>query len=123
MVSWGRAWRASIALFGWSIVWGIIGLILIGVGAAVIVVSAVTHAPSLSSIASNPFNYSSYFSGFSSSGFISWAIGGVALMIVGDIFIVLGIMASFFKISAEMIAQEVQRRTSQTSPQQPPPPK
>jgi hypothetical protein len=100
-------------------VWGIIGLILIGVGVAVIRVSVVKYVPSLSSITSNPSHPSSYLSGFGSSGFIFGALGGAALMIVGDIVIVLGIMASFFKISAEMIAQEVQRRTSQTPPETP----
>jgi hypothetical protein len=49
-----------------------------------------------------------------SSGFIFGVLGGVALIFVGDIVIVLGIMASFFKISAEIIAQEVQQRTSET---------
>ncbi|MGD0407123.1 MAG: hypothetical protein ABSB10_10805 [Candidatus Bathyarchaeia archaeon] len=53
MVTWGRAWRAAGAWFGWSIVWGMAGLILIGAGVAVIIGSIA----SISSIFSNSYGY------------------------------------------------------------------
>ncbi len=99
MVTWGRAWRASGAYFGWSLVWGLIGIIFFGAGIAAIIGSQV-----------NPLDINSYVSGI---------IGGIILMIIGYVIMILGAMASFFKISSEVTAEEVQRKVSQIMAPQP----
>jgi len=108
MVTWGRAWRAAGAWFGWSIVWGMAGLILIGAGVAVIIGSIA----SVSSIFSNGY-------GYNPSGMITGMIGGIAMIIIGEIITILGSYASYFKITSEVTAEEVRRLMSQMPAPQP----
>ena len=107
MVKWGRAWRAAVAWFGWSIVWGLLSLILTGVG---VVLIAGSLAPFLD-----------YFNGLFSGGSpgnignlpnISYGgiIGGFALIIIGYFIFILGVVASFFKINSEITSEEVKRQ-------------
>jgi hypothetical protein len=95
LVTWGRAWRAALAWLGWSIVWGIVGIILIVVGAVIIGGSAAYAI-------SGGFNY-----------FAGGAIGGTILMIIGAFIWLLGAVATFFKINSEVVSKEVKSLTPQ----------
>jgi hypothetical protein len=91
LVTWGRAWRAAGAWFGWSLVWGFVGIIFIVAGALVIAGSAV---------------YSIY-------GGVNYLTGGMAggfvLMVIGWLIMILGSMAAYFKVGSEIIAEEVKK--------------
>ena len=115
MVTWGRAWRAAGAWFGWSFIWGLIGLIFYGIGIVMILGSAVNSINSLSSIFGNP---SASSSSFDSTGLLLGVIGGIVLMIIGVVLMLLATMASFFKINSEIVAEAV-HRTTQSSATQP----
>jgi len=91
MVKWGRAWRAAGAWLGWSIVWGIVGIIFIVVGFVIIGESAVNL--------SGNFNY-----------FAGGAAGGTILIIIGGLIWGLGSVAAFFKINAEVVADEMKNQ-------------
>lgn len=94
MVTWRRAWRGAGAWFGWTLIWGIIGWILIIVGSLVL---------------GRSFSNLSYFNnsvlgGYSATG--NFAVGLVSI-IIGSIIGALGAVASFFKINSEIITEEV----------------
>ncbi|MEI6242900.1 MAG: hypothetical protein WCP39_05800 [Chlamydiota bacterium] len=110
MVKWSRAWRAAGALLGWSIVWGFFSLIITGVGFFLI-------ASSLTPL----LNYfGEFFNGFSAAGpsnvgnlpSISYGgiVGGFALIVIGCFIYVLGVVASFFKVNAEITSEEVKKQ-------------
>jgi hypothetical protein len=87
MVSWERAWSGAFAWLAWTLLYGIIGIILIGVG--------------VFSIMGNINNI---------TNLVSWdskLIGGFLFIVAGWIIIVLGAIASFFKINSEIISEEV----------------
>jgi hypothetical protein len=95
LVTWGRAWRAALAWLGWSIVWGIIGIILVVIGAVII-----------GGTAANSINGgTNYFAG--------GAVGGTILIIIGAFVWLLGAVATFFKINSEVVSEEVKRPTPQ----------
>ena len=105
MVTWGRAWRAAGAWLGWSFIWGLAGLALIGLGIAVII----------GSIATLPSIYSYY----NPTSMITGMIGGIALIIIGQIITTLGSHASYVKITSEVTAEEVKRLMAQMPISQP----
>jgi hypothetical protein len=98
LVTWGRAWRAAGAWFGWSLVCGFVGIIFIVAGALVISGSAV---------------YSIYGGVNYLAGDMA---GGIVLMVIGWFIIILGSMAAYFKISSEIIAQEVKKEVGTFGP-------
>jgi len=94
MVTWGRAWIAAFAWLVWTLIYGIFGIILIVAGVFVIV-GALNNLMPLSNLVSWGFYTSNLFYGF-------------ILMALGWIIIVLGAIASFFKINSEITSEEVQ---------------
>lgn len=85
---------------GWSLVWGLVGILLILVGIAVIV------SPILGLI-QEPVNYYSY--GVLVSSMIFALIFGIILIIIGALVISLSAVATFFKINSEIVAEETKR--------------
>ena len=92
LVSWGRAWRAAGAWFGWSLVWGFLGLVLLGVGFAIFARSEVY----------------SIWGGYSYSA--GGMVGGIVLMVIGLLIYMLGSVAAFFKINSEITSEEVRKQ-------------
>jgi hypothetical protein len=109
LVTWGRAWRASGARLGWSIVWGIAGWAVFGVGLFVLFYT----------VFSNAYSFSPYY-GYNFGNVLAGLIGGIVLMVAGQIITTLGSWATFFKISSEVVSEEVckQLRSSGVSPPQ-----
>jgi hypothetical protein len=97
MVTWGRAWRAAGAWFGWSIVWGIIGIIIMVVGIVII-------------IGSSAYSFYDYYYGNTYTLGGVGIGGGIALMFIGWLILILGAVASFFKIDSEIVSEEVKRQ-------------
>jgi hypothetical protein len=89
MVTWGRAFRGALAYILWSIIWIIIG--------AVIIVGGI---------------YFGYISGTYGPFGIPVPNFGIiiAAVIIGYIIISLGAIAALFKILAEITAEEVEKR-------------
>lgn len=105
MVSWGRAFKAALVLLAFTIVWGIIGAIIIGVGTFTLALNAITYE---------------YYYGTPVPTGINWgALGGLVIVwIIGVLIIYLGSYASYFKILTELIVEET-RKVSQTIAAQP----
>jgi branched-subunit amino acid ABC-type transport system permease component len=93
MVTWGRAWSAAFAWLAWTLIYGIIGVILIVAGVFVMV-GALNNLVPLNNLVSGDFYNSSLF-------------GGFLFIVIGWIIIALGAIASFFKINSEIIIEEV----------------
>ncbi len=92
MVTWGRAWRAAGTWLVWSLIWGFIGIILIGIGIFV--------------ISRSSYNLGALLFG-SSASYATELIGGLILIVIGVIILGFGAIASFFKINSEVIAEEI----------------
>jgi hypothetical protein len=90
MVTWERAWRAAGAWLGWSLIWGIIGIIFIGTGVFV-------------SIGSLNNSILGGYAVYAMGGLVS----GLVLIVIGSIISALAGIASFFKINSEITAEEV----------------
>jgi hypothetical protein len=88
MVSWGRAFKGAAGIVGFSIIWWIIGGVLIGLGMFV---------------AGFGFLFSS--AGASFMGMVL----GVVLIFIGSVIGMLGTLASFLKVLPEMVAEEIQK--------------
>ena len=78
---------------GWTLLYGIIGIVIVVVGVFLMVGSLNSLVP-LSNLASWDFFNSNLFDGF-------------LIMVIGWIIIALGAIASFFKINSEIISEEV----------------
>lgn len=95
MVSWGRAFRAAGTYVVFLIVWGMIGGIFIFAGiltaGTLITYDPLTGMPRLN---------------------LAGAGVGIVLFLIGYIIILLGSMATLFKILSELVAEEVQKRIS-----------
>lgn len=92
-ISWSTAFEKAIVYVLYSIVWDIIGLILIILSLYIV-----------------GYHFSIGFSGINYNGSI---IFPAVLFIVGLIFIFFGNMASFFKVFGDTIADEVEARLAQ----------
>lgn len=88
MVSWSRAFKGAAGVVGFSIIWWIIGGIIIGLGAFV-----------------SGIGVTSSYSGASFVGMIL----GVILMFVGSVISMLGTIASFLKVLPEMVVEEIKK--------------
>ncbi|MEM2910752.1 MAG: hypothetical protein QXO01_06795 [Nitrososphaerota archaeon] len=97
MVSWGTAFKKAIMYIVFLIIWGIIGGVIIGVGFAV---GGISVQP-------GPFGVP--------IPTIANPLVSVAFIIVGYVIVILGMMATFFKILAEITAEEVERRLKTSS--------
>jgi hypothetical protein len=114
MVTWGEAFRSALIYVLLSIVWVIVGIAIVFAGYLVIAGSLVSSVTSI-------------FGGGGMS--INWGgvAGGLILIIIGWAVAFFGLIATFFKINSEVIAQEVKRQISPSvsTPQpvayQPPP--
>ncbi len=102
MVSWGRAFKAALVLLAFTIVWGIVGAIIIGAG---------TFA-----LAPRAFSYEWYYGVPIPTG-INWGVltGIIIVWIIGGLVIYLGSYASYFKILTELIVEETRMATSVTA--------
>lgn len=90
MVSWGRAWNGAFAWLAWTLIYGLIGILIIGLGVFLIV----GHLSSIINLTSSNFYNGEFF-------------GGFLFIIIGFIIFALGAIASFFKINSEIISEEV----------------
>ncbi len=102
MVSWGRVWSGAFAWLAWTIVYGIIGVILIVVGVFV-VGGSLNNLIFSSNLTSGHFYNSNLFAGF-------------IFILLGWIIIAIGVIASFFKINSEIISEEVNHSQPIASP-------
>jgi hypothetical protein len=98
-VTWGRAFRAAVMIIVYSIVWVIVGALLIGIGYY--------------------FGYSGYTCstiyncGYNTNGTIEFII----LTIIGVIIMYLGVIASFLKVQTDLVADEVEYRMKSSTTQ------
>lgn len=103
MVSWSKALKKAATCIGFLIMWGIIGSILIGVGFTIggfeieytrlpLPIDVEIPVPTMA----NPLAF-------------------LAFTMIGYVIIILGITATFFKIMAEITAEEVERRLKTSS--------
>ena len=104
MAGWGSAFATAFKIVIMSIVWAIIGIILIAIGISMMGMPIMTTATQMP----RP-----YFSG--------QAIVGLIVALIGYVILLLGTLASFLKYSAEYYAEEVRLR-GLGYPQQGPPP-
>ena len=89
MVTWGRAWKAVLEWLAYTVVWGLVGFVFIGIGFLIIGAS----------FSFNPISdLTSMFAGD--------AVGVISIMI-GIAITALGALASFFKVNSEITAEEV----------------
>ncbi|MCP8311633.1 MAG: hypothetical protein L6M37_01605 [Candidatus Methylarchaceae archaeon HK02M1] len=104
MVSWGRSFKAALLLMVFTILWGIVGALIMFGGSLLIPLGAIYIDPS------------------TSLPVIDWGlmIGAGVLWIIGTLIILLGVYASFFKVNTEIIIEgmsqeieEMKRTTSQ----------
>jgi len=86
MVTWGRAFRAAGAYVGFSIVWIIVGGIIISVSYVPLMLAAMMGKTPGAEV-----------------------IPAIVGMIIGYVIILLGVMAAFFKILPEVVAEEVKK--------------
>lgn len=97
-VTWVRAFRGALAYVFWMIIWALIGGAIVGVGIA----TGVTWTRRPLGPIEIPFPL------------FQWGIMA-PLMIIGYIIVVLGVMTAFFKILAEITAEEVEKRVKTVS--------
>ncbi len=93
MVTWGRSFKAALLFLAFSIVWLLIGGAIIIVGSISGLLGIVQYVP-----------YPPYVT-------INWgALGGMIIVfIIGYLIIYLGILATFFKVFAELLAEEMRK--------------
>lgn len=84
MVSWKAAFLAAVEYIVYSIAWWIVGIIMMLMG-----VGTVVRVPQLAKILPQP------------GGFV-----GQLILIIGVIILVLGNLASFFKVFSELLGKE-----------------
>lgn len=90
MVSWSRAFRGAAGIVGFSIIWWIIGSILIGAGFFV-----------------SGWGFTAGFFSTSTGTALFGMVIGVILIIIGSVIGILGTMAAFLKVLPEIIAEEM----------------
>ncbi len=105
MAGWGSAFAAAFKIVLMSIVWAVIGIVLIAIGLSM----AGAALPGL------PSHAPSHTAGTGS------AVLGVIIAVIGYGLLLLGTLASFLKYSAEYYAHELLRETAyrQAGPQYP----
>lgn len=104
-VSWGRAFRGAIMIVIYSVVWLIIGGVLIAFGYSMSVASSVSSI--LSGIGGSSFNQN-----YSAAG----QYGGLVLVIVGIVIIMVGTYASVLKVQTDIFADEIEKRLKSAPP-------
>ncbi len=100
MAGWGSAFAAAFKIVVMSIVWAIIGIVLIAVGFSMMQVPITypaAHQPMVSLQGS--------------------AIVGLIVALVGYVILLLGTLASFLKYSAEYYAEEMRKTPYPQQPQ------
>jgi hypothetical protein len=90
MVSWSRAFRGAAGIVGFSIIWWIIGSLLIGAGLFV-----------------SGWGFTAGFFGSNTGTALFGMVIGVILIIIGSVIGILGTMAAFLKVLPEIIAEEI----------------
>ncbi|MEM2111702.1 MAG: hypothetical protein QXX08_07480 [Candidatus Bathyarchaeia archaeon] len=108
MVSWVRALKAAGVYILYVIGWMIVGLIFVVAG-------IFSMSGAFKVLETPPY----YYFDWGSVG------GGIILVFIGYLIMGLGMLATFFKISSEVIAEEVRRQSSMAMypyPSMPPPP-
>jgi hypothetical protein len=86
----GKGLDCAFAWLAWTLIYGIIGILIIGLG----VFLMVRNFSPISNLASLNFYNGDLF-------------GGFLFVVVGFIIFALGAIASFFKINSEIISEEV----------------
>lgn len=112
MATWSSAFATAFRILLLSLIWWVIGFILIIAGAAAIGAPIISM---LESLGTPPTTPSRPLRGLLNFGSV---ILGLALIAAGYLVIVLGTMASFLKYSAEYYAREI----AKTPPPPPAPP-
>lgn len=94
MVSWGRAFKAALVLLAFSILWAIIGGIIMVVG------TFLGGLGMLSTVLSNPTDLGAYLG----------IMGGIIIIwIIGALISFLGTWASAFRIAADVALEEMRK--------------
>ncbi|MEM1509584.1 MAG: hypothetical protein QW291_01695 [Thermofilaceae archaeon] len=109
MATWGSAFATAFKILLLSLIWWIIGFILIIAGAAAIGSPIISALQSMGAGPTAPYGPPQGLFDFGS------IILGLVLIVIGYLVVVLGTMASFLKYSAEYYAREFAKTT-------PPPP-
>jgi hypothetical protein len=107
MVSWIRALRAAIVTILYSLAWYVVGIILAGFGGFLISGSFYSLLYSFFS----PMLPSEYSPHLSPVEPIT-VIAGILLILVGVFVMVLGTLATFYKVVSEVVADEVQGKVT-----------
>lgn len=89
MVTWSRAFKAAGVYVAYSIIWDILGGAILTFG--VITLGTGLSAPSFASIQPNPYQLAV----------------GIVVSVVGFILILLGNIATFFKVNTDIIVQDM----------------
>jgi len=101
MVSWGTAFKKALLYVGFLIMWLIIGCVIFGVG-------FIVGGFGVQEIQLGPF-------GSIPIPTMANPLAFLVVVIIGYIVILLGMIATFFKIVAEITAEEVERRLKRSS--------
>lgn len=116
MVSWSKAFRQAILILVFTIVWGIVGGIVVLIGAIMAGGSSVGLFRSIMTgeYPIEPTEISSIISS-------TTVIAGLIIMLIGVLVAVLGYTATFIKYLAETIIDEVKPPPAPPQPYIPPP--
>ena len=97
MVSWGRSFKAAILLLIFTIIWGIIGILIMFAGSLLVPLGAI------------------YLDPITGLPIINWGLmlsAGI-VWIIGILVILLGVYASFFKVNTEIVVEEMKKQENQ----------
>jgi len=93
LVSWGRSFKAAIVLLIFTIIWIIIGGLIMFTGSLLVPIGGF------------------YIDPLTGLPVIDWglAFSAVIFWIIGSLFILLGVYASFFKVNTELLIEELKK--------------
>ena len=114
MATWGSAFKTALKIVLMSIVWGIVGLVVMFIGVAI------AGLPALMTLAGHAGIVRPGYPGIAPELAMGQAIVGVILAIIGYAIMLLGTIATFLKYSAEYYASEIGERMRLRAPQPPP---
>ena len=98
MVSWARAFKAAALFVGYSILWDIIGVAFMILGFGMSGLVNLTTRP-------DPYQYAD----------------GVIVLVVGFVILMLGNVATYFKVNTDIIADELAERFQENKEESPKP--
>ncbi|RLE75775.1 MAG: hypothetical protein DRJ56_05195 [Thermoprotei archaeon] len=114
MATWGSAFKTALKIVLMSIIWGIVGLVMMFIGIAI------AGLPALMTLAGHAGIVGPGYPGIAPELAMGQVMVGVILVIIGYAITLLGTIATFLKYSAEYYASEMEERVRFRAPQPPP---